>query len=354
MASSPPFILEISSFSDEKSRHYAKVMDHYFNNGITLILPEDTSAPQSVTDCFADQLSYKLTQLPVYRLLEAPFVNGFVKKGAVHLISCDTKLDVHDCAAVTPAGCLVLHLTKDTYQELGLEAVPQTLAQKQADIYQVNIDLKADHFHPGKRGYDKAMRCLKDRLGLKFDFLISWVPHDSEVCSSSVGVYFTDLCDKVESYELTKKSRVLTSVACPRIVAEEPEGIEEGCHFQKVFEWMGAVACDISLVSEETDDDNYVSSFSCPVPRVNCPRCCVYQVKGFIPPDVILKVLKALRAHKSAHPSSVPASLTVVGFSDAPVVQKNIPHDFYLSGTNVYSFVLYPDERYWLYTASVA
>ena len=48
---------------------------------ITLVIPGENTIPQYVRDSFSDVFSYRLSQLPVYRLLEIPFITAFVKKG---------------------------------------------------------------------------------------------------------------------------------------------------------------------------------------------------------------------------------------------------------------------------------
>ena len=70
---------------------------------------------------------------------------------------------------------------------------------------------------------------------------------DADVCPSSVGVYFTDKCEAVNRVELIKTNKILTSLAYPQVNHSDPEGGQQGCHFQDMFEWMGAVACDIDV-----------------------------------------------------------------------------------------------------------
>ena len=41
--------------------------------------------------------------------------------GKVHALSYGTSIDSNDCVAILPTGTLILNLTKDTFQELGLE-----------------------------------------------------------------------------------------------------------------------------------------------------------------------------------------------------------------------------------------
>ncbi|BFZ12765.1 hypothetical protein BsWGS_15804 [Bradybaena similaris] len=348
------FLFHSYSLDERRDKEHSVVLNRYFNHALTVIVPGVNVVPTPVVECFSDQLAYRLHRLPLYRLIEMPFVQAFVKKGAVHMMSINTKLDTGDCVAVTPTGWLLLHLTKDTYEELGLEARKQTHSEKISDIYVVHINLLADHFRPGKKGYNRVMWCLKDRLNLEFDFLVAWEPHDDSVCSSSMGVYFTEKCLKVERVGQEKTSRAFTSLPCPKIDATQPEGSEDGCHYQEVFEWMGAIACGIDMTSEGIGADSYTSTFTCPDPKYNCPRGCVFQVSGFITPRTVLKVWNALRDYTTCHPESLPTSLTVHGFADSCVSYKLVPHQFYVSGDNIYSFLLLPANRCWSYVASVS
>lgn len=70
---------------------------------------------------------------------------------------------------------------------------------------------------------------------------------DESICSSSVGVYFMGLCHKVERVGLERTSRIVTSLSCPRIDVDQPEGSENSCHHHEVFEWMGALACGVDM-----------------------------------------------------------------------------------------------------------
>ena len=51
-----------------------------------MILPGQNVIPESVSDCFTDVMSYKLLQLPLYTLLEVPFISAFVKKGIFFIV----------------------------------------------------------------------------------------------------------------------------------------------------------------------------------------------------------------------------------------------------------------------------
>lgn len=60
------------------------------------------------------------------------------------------------------------------------------------------------------------------------------------------------------------------------------------------------------------------------------------------------------REYTSSHSESFPSSLTAHGFSDCPITNKTVPHNFYICGDNLYSLILLPNNRYWSYTASVS
>lgn len=55
--------------------------------------------------------------------------------GTFYAVSFRTRLDTDDCVAVTPAGVLVLHLNKETYQTLGLEGRVSQFARKRNSKY---------------------------------------------------------------------------------------------------------------------------------------------------------------------------------------------------------------------------
>ena len=44
-------------------------------------------------------------------------------------------------------------------------------------------------------------------------------------------------------------------------------------------------------------------------------------------------------------------AVTVWGFTDCPVTWKQNEHGHFFSGENFYTFVTFPNDRYWLYTA---
>ncbi|KAH9499111.1 hypothetical protein Btru_006726 [Bulinus truncatus] len=340
-------LVEKLSLSDSE-KDLAKIRDHAFSHAVSVILPGENALPHFVLETFVDQFTYRLQRLPLFHFIEMPFVHAFVRKGAISLISINRKLDTDDCATITNDGLLLLSLTKDTYQQLGLEAMKQTPSQRKQDIYVVKINLLQKSFKSGKKCYDRILWCLKDRLDLVMDFLVSWVPNDENVCSSSIGAYFVDKCDKVERIDLQRTSRQCASLQWPKIDYNQPKGSETSCHFRDVFEWLGVLECDIT-----TDEsiDTYVSTLRCPEPNTNIPHCCMFQASSLITSHSILKLWKALR-HHSLQTHNYPVCLTVHGFSDSIMRNKHDYNSFYVAGDNIYILLLLSENQCWYYSAS--
>ena len=73
-------------------------------------------------------------------------------------------------------GVLVLNVTKDLYQELGLEGQVSRFHSKTKMKYVIRIDLTLPHFKPGGKHFERVKWCMNERLDLKFDFLVAWLP----------------------------------------------------------------------------------------------------------------------------------------------------------------------------------
>lgn len=53
--------------------------------------------------------------------------------------------------------------------------------------YVVRIDLTLPHFKPGRKSFERVRWCLNERLDLKFDFLVTWVPHGNCPLATSLA-----------------------------------------------------------------------------------------------------------------------------------------------------------------------
>lgn len=73
-------------------------------------------------------------------------------------------------------GILVLNVSKDIYEQLGLEGRPSHFNKKIPSRFVVTIDLVKPSFRPDKKNYRRIQWCLTNRLDLNLNVLVSWIP----------------------------------------------------------------------------------------------------------------------------------------------------------------------------------
>lgn len=131
------------------------------------------------------------------------FINSFVRKGQLTLLSMETRIDQDDCVGVTPTGKLILSLTKGTFQQLGIEGRVVDFSRKHPDrfgmlfylviyfflhlfwlnnslcyvVSVVTIDLMAESFQEGRKNYDHVKQRLQSLENLVFNVILAWDPH---------------------------------------------------------------------------------------------------------------------------------------------------------------------------------
>lgn len=113
---------------------------------MSVTLPDTLKVPKSVSDALVNDCDYyKVCNLDVSEFIDATFIASFIKSGKLKiymayayclfdligclflgtltLLSVNRNIDCDDCIAITPSKNLILSLTKETYQSLGLEGV---------------------------------------------------------------------------------------------------------------------------------------------------------------------------------------------------------------------------------------
>uniref|UniRef100_A0A1Q3FCQ3 Putative ribonuclease p protein subunit p40 n=1 Tax=Culex tarsalis TaxID=7177 RepID=A0A1Q3FCQ3_CULTA len=128
--------LDLSEKPPKKDLIRNGIRSHHFNQMITVVWPDVASIPVAVETALADSDHYLIRNLQLRALTNRTFLEGFVKQGTFYAVSFRTRLDTDDCVAVTPAGILVLHLNKETYQTLGLEGRISQFARKRNSKYE--------------------------------------------------------------------------------------------------------------------------------------------------------------------------------------------------------------------------
>lgn len=310
---------------------------------------------ENVTQCFQNispsQDSYCLIDLPVHVFTEVEFIKTFLQNGQFIALSWETHIDAGNCAAVLPAGVLILSLDKDMYEQLGLTGKPSVFQKKHR--FNIEINLASSNFVPGKKIYDRVRWCLKDNLPLKFKFLMSWT-NEGQVSTSKLHSFFSSFCGQMlPNTEDMKK--VQNHQKAPKISFDKSSFTEDStstendvCDCMSFFEWLGCVTCGVDCSAASSD--SYISTLTCPEPSCNMKQLITCRWTGMITSKSILTIIQTVRnLLKTAELPWV--SVTVWGFTDCPVTWKQKEHGHFVSGENLYTFVVFPSDQYWLYTA---
>lgn len=313
---------------------------------VGIIIPGFQEIPQSLKKTLQqDSMPVHFVKLVPLSLLVSPiFLDNFCKKGHLYMMSHGTKIDTEDCIAILPSGKLIMNLTKDTYERLGLEGKKSQFHNIRNDRYVVVINMLDPSFVPGKNYYERVKWSFTNRLNLCYNMLVSWIPHNCDI-SSSISAYF-EMNDLLSvPVGLKCKTNTYTDLPFPVINSKEPNDSVESCDYEELFDWLGSVSCDCI---NSDDPDGFLPLYK--ISDQVLKHCVMYQAQGFILPQTIQKLLYELKDIVSDE--NIPfGALTVHGFNDTPVTWEAREHGFQTNGDNLYTYVMFPDGTYWCYTA---
>lgn len=114
-----------SSFQNTKSSHKRCVEDHYFNHQIEICLPIENNSKEfekimnQILEFEKDHFYY-IGKTCLKDIVQDAYTH-FQKGCQVYSISLSTQIDVSNTFVILPTGVLILSLTKDTYEKLGLQ-----------------------------------------------------------------------------------------------------------------------------------------------------------------------------------------------------------------------------------------
>ncbi|KAL6267111.1 hypothetical protein P5V15_000190 [Pogonomyrmex californicus] len=308
------------------------VKNHYFNHSISIVLPDTVTVPQSLYNCLSEDTDYyRINELCVSDLLNIEFIEAFVKKGEINLLTIENKIDLQNSICVTPTGCLILSLLKDDYEALGLEGKPSVFRRKFHTRYIVRIDLTNESFVPGKKNYERVRIVLKERLKQKFDVIVSWDSPETKVCPSSIAAWFHEHNYTVRLCQQKLSHRTEYSVSIPTY---EDKYDMNDINF---FEWLGVFSIDGDLSTKEEND--YVNTYQCPSPSIHVGQIQYLQWTGFFTRQKIQEAYNALKQYILSRNILPWVSLNVQGFADSPIsfdLKENI---FFIDGDNSYTII---------------
>ncbi|XP_069694723.1 ribonuclease P protein subunit p40-like isoform X1 [Periplaneta americana] len=326
---------------DEGKIQCSNLMDfHYYNHLVQVVLPDALSVPETIKNLLIEDCDYYVIEdVVINELINKEFIEAFVKKGQLTALSDGMKIDADDCVALTPSGELVLSLNKQTYQELGLEGRASIFSRVKQDRYVVILDLKKQHFTPGKKNYDRVCECLTNNARLNMNLLVTWKPPEERICPSSVAAYFSSRGYRVRQCEPKFVKQIAYNVRVP--VYNDSNNDEDAL---ELMEWLGAFSIGADL--KEGDTGDFLNSYQYPLENVDVGAVVQMQWRGYFTASQIHALFDELRRYVSQR-SSIPwVSLYVQGFADSPINWGLKEHQFYTNGDNSYVIFLKPNNRY--------
>ncbi|BGP31838.1 hypothetical protein JCM10296v2_003615 [Rhodotorula toruloides] len=282
-------------------------------------------------------------------LLAPDFLNSFVRTGSLVALSLDDAEDA-DVVCIDGRGRLVLSLTKDTYELLGLPGRASaygTLRQR----FVVEISLVDPALRAGKPGFERVKRALAnwpertdllDELGgqpaerpsKRFDLLMSFVDEQGQpkpvslpnvVCHSLPPAFTSDTLSsisvpKAASFPLAtppssaKKPRTSSGAFRPSLDGDDPTAFWEMYREWAGLAALGGGAADKLRWSNGAEEDEWG------VEREKCEEGDVQVLRweGLLHPKVVLSAVERLSSHPDLanHPF---ISLTLRPFPHAPL-----------------------------------
>uniref|UniRef100_H0V6G4 Ribonuclease P/MRP subunit p40 n=1 Tax=Cavia porcellus TaxID=10141 RepID=H0V6G4_CAVPO len=316
-------VCEKSNFGHGKSRHRQLVETHYHNYKVSFLIPECGLLSKELKNLVMEMGPYYFVKnLPLHELITPEFINTFVKKGK-----------------------LILSLDKDTYEETGLQGRPSQYSGRRIMKFIISIDLMDLSFNLDSKKYERICWCLKEKKPLKFDFLLAW--HQTGAEESTMMEYFSKY--QIQERQPKVAMSTLRSLQCPVLQSSTLRGEPEAsCGGPELFDWLGAVFCDVDLNNEP---NSFISTYCCPQPSTVVAKAFLCTVTGFILPEKIHVLLEQL-CHYFDEPKLAPwVTLSVQGFADSPVSWRENEHGFWKGGEHLYNFVIFNNLDYWLQMA---
>ncbi|KAK5646843.1 hypothetical protein RI129_005307 [Pyrocoelia pectoralis] len=329
----PDSLVKVEKGNIVNNNCFNTIQKLHHNHLVSVVLPDTLRVPQNICETLKNDCEYyKISNVGLDELVNINFINAFVRKGIFISLSINERIDCDDCMCITPNGFLLLSLTKETYESLGLEGTPSHYYNTK-QRYVVSINLLSNHFKPGKKNYDRT----KDRLLTlkKMTLLINWEPPHLDICPSSVAKYFDDLKFDVQVCLPDFQMRTNYTIKVPNFTMD---------NIHEFVEWLGMFSLESDLGG---GGESYLSTYETPQPYQEYGQVKFLQWRGFFSSQQINKLLEVLISHLKDEEKPW-ISLYVQGFSDVVVGWDLQEHHYYTNGDNGYVIVL-NSEDYMVY-----
>lgn len=312
-------------------KHTDKINHFYYNHLVSVVLPDNLKVPEYLVDTLKLNCEYyKVNNLKLEQIVNKQFVDNFVKQGNLIGLSINTRIDCDNCVAITPSGKLILSLTKDTYQSLGLEGKVSQFAKNNRLKYTVTINLNEVGLQQRKKYFDRVQECLSNLE--EFTVLLNWLPPRDEVCPSSIAKYLSDSNYDVELCTPRASKKTLYEHESPKIDLNTFD-LNDGYDF---VEWLGMLTLECEF---EDKTDGFLSTYSVMEPKENVGQFVVLEFRGFYHPEQILKFYENLRKFVCDDENKKWVSMYVQGFSDSVTNWRENENHFYTNSDNGYIMI---------------
>lgn len=278
-----------------------------------------------------------LAYVPMTLFLEPSFVAQYILTGSLYALSM-TRLDSDDTLCIDGQGMLILSVSKDTYQQLGLVGRPCRFAHGASgrmgdrrsgavSRYMIQLPLADPSFVPGKRGYERARQCLaawdesRGHGGASWPCLFVWTPPappNASLARVWAPIAFPEkLVDPSHVRPVAPATMVhlYEDVWVPsRPTAPGPE--EVGLW----LEWAGLMALPSPRLRAFDRCEPHVCFYD--PPPMSTPGACLHgRVVGLLPPALLAQCLHIAWTWAETHHSV--AALSVSGFTDTPIAWQS-------------------------------
>ncbi|KAJ9065213.1 Ribonuclease P protein subunit p40 [Entomophthora muscae] len=319
------------------------------NSASSLSLKEIQSKLKKVQPKFY-KATFKLQSLFVDPETDAAFLlHDYLTKRSICALSYGTRIDCDDVIAITPEEGLVLNVTKETYQTLGLVGTELKVRGKSIGRYQITLDLLSLVTSKSKLA-ERVRWCFSHTYCQDITFLMAFTDpvtaKDIEaealldfLAAGAHKAYQTNL-----NIQKIKKTDVPNyAITSPTFASPFSAPLENACtqeNLLELMEWSGAISC--SLVNAHGTSDVLQSHNVC----YEKGQTIRISWRGFLTPAHTERIYKLwseamLAAHSEPTSSHLQIGAFVSwGFDDSPIswrqrIQSKSPHTFHLSGENI-------------------
>ncbi|KAG0212713.1 hypothetical protein BGX28_005746 [Mortierella sp. GBA30] len=331
------------SFNSPKQLHQRCIQNHPFNHKIQIFLPAalDPSLVSSLTDTLMQDTHYYHVHIPLSLFLTSAFMQ-YIRNGLIAL-SLQGGIDTHDVVCIDGKGKLILSLTKDSYEQLGLTGSPSEFhADRQR--YKVEIDLLAPAMIPGKPGFERIKWCFENTLVTVFPMVLASV--DPQGVSLPLE-FPSDSKTRAQKMSFKIQAKTLENIVVPDSMSIRTIGkndIRWRKNVSDLYEWIGMAGMQSDRITFGDTIDPFLCVYSTPPQKTEevVPSSgCLVEISGLIPSQSILRIFDALRSLIDRPSQSDWANMTVWGFQDSPISWIGREHGHLVSGENMYSFFLW-------------